>query len=136
MLKSLREALAQYALGEEGGGGEEIVAPLEERVKALLEAIEETEKHLRGLGFDPPRLKGAKGFVRIQILADGVEAVYTWTEKEQTQAEVEVFILDHVFQVLPTPPFTDDEKQTIAKLAYQHIWQQSVGASFSAASVA
>jgi type I restriction enzyme R subunit len=35
MLKSLREALAQYALGDEdGGGGEEIVAPIEERVKA------------------------------------------------------------------------------------------------------
>jgi type I restriction enzyme R subunit len=356
MLRSLRAALAQYALGEEGGG-EEIVAPLEERVKALLEAVDETEKHLRGLGFDPVRLKGAKGFVRIQALADAVDAVYTsdeskrrfeilarqvfirfkalimepsafayaerhdnieaiykkleerrdtadvtdllkelhrivneairaanpsdgqaeskffdlsqidleklrdefskkvkrkasalqdirqvvedklaqmiasnplrmdyykkyseivadynrekdrvtiedtfaklvdlanslsaeqrraaeeglsedelalfdllkkenlsksdrervklasqslldsvrkliaplqrWTEKEQTQAEVEVFILDHVFQVLPTPPFTDDEKQAIAKLAYQHIWQQSVGASFAAAS--
>jgi type I restriction enzyme R subunit len=57
MLKSLREALAQYALGDEGGGGgEEIVAPLEERVKALLAAIEETETHLRTLGFDPDRL--------------------------------------------------------------------------------
>jgi type I restriction enzyme R subunit len=356
MLKSLRAALAQYAIGEEGGG-EEIVAPLEERVKALLEAVEETEKHLRGLGFDPVRLRGAKGFVRIQALADAVDAVYTsdeskrrfeilarqvfirfkalimepsafayaerhdnieaiykkleerrdtadvtdllkelhrivneairaanpsdgqadakffdlsqidleklrdefsekvkrkasalqdirqvvedklaqmiasnplrmdyykkyseivadynrekdrvtiedtfaklvdlanslsaeqrraaeeglsedelalfdllkkenlskadrervklasqslldsvrkliaplerWTEKEQTQAEVEVFILDHVFQALPTPPFTDDEKQAIAKLAYQHIWQQSVEASFAAAS--
>jgi type I restriction enzyme R subunit len=354
MLKSLREALAQYALGEEGGGGEEIVAPIEERVKALLEAIEETEKHLRGLGFDPARLRGAKGFARIQALADAVDAVYTsdeskrrfeilarqvfirfkalimepsaftyaerhdnieaiykkleerrdtsdvtdllkelhrivneairaaepgddqseakfydlsqidleklrdefakkvrrkasalqdirqvvedklaqmvaqnplrmdyyrkyaeivadynrekdrvtieetfaklvdlanslsveqrraaeeglseeelalfdllkkdnlnkadrervklasqslldsvrrliaplerWTEKEQTQAEVETFILDYVFQELPTPPFSDDEKQTIAKLAYEHVWQQSVGGSFS-----
>ena len=35
MLKSLREALAQYALGDEDDGGEEeIVAPIEERVKA------------------------------------------------------------------------------------------------------
>jgi type I restriction enzyme R subunit len=356
MLKSLREALAQYALGEEGGGGEEIVAPIEERVRALLEAIEETEKHLRGLGFDVSRLKGAKGFARIQALADAVDAVYTsdeskrrfeilarqvfirfkalimepsaftyaerhdnieaiykkleerrdtsdvtdllkelhrivneairaaepggvqaearfydlsqidlerlrdefakkvrrkasalqdirqvvedklaqmvaqnplrmdyyrkyaeivadynrekdrvtieetfaklvdlanslsaeqrraaeegltedelalfdllkkdnlskadrervklasqslldsvrrliaplerWTEKEQTQAEVETFILDYVYQELPTPPFSEDEKQTIAKLAYQHVWQQSVGgSSFSA----
>jgi type I restriction enzyme R subunit len=358
MLKSLREALAQYALGEDGGGGEEIVAPIEERVKALLEGIEETEKHLRALGFDPTRLKGAKGFARIQALADAVDAVYTsdeskrrfeimarqvfirfkaliaelsafvyaerhdnieaiykklqerrdladvtdllqelhrivneavraadpggdqedartfdlseidleklrdefakkirrkasalqdirqvveeklaqmldqnplrmdfykkyseiiadynrekdrvtiedtfaklvdlakslsaeqrraaeeglsedelalfdllkkdnltkaerervklasqslldsvrkliaplqrWTEKEQTQAEVEVFILDHVFKVLPTPPFTDDEKLSIAKLAYQHVWQQSVGGNFYSASV-
>ena len=53
MLKSLREALAQYALGDDGAGGEEIVAPIEERVQALLEAIEATEEHLRGLGFDP-----------------------------------------------------------------------------------
>src|SRR5439155_3398513 len=73
MLRSLREALAQYALGDEGGGQEEIVAPIEERVKALLEAIEETEKHLLGLGFDAARLKGAKGFGRIQALADAVE---------------------------------------------------------------
>jgi type I restriction enzyme R subunit len=355
MLKSLREALAQYAMGDEGDGAEEIVAPIEERVKALLEAIEETEKHLRGLGFEAARLNGAKGFVRIQALADAVDAVYLsdeskrrfeilarqvfvrfkalimeqsafayaerhdnieaiykkleerrdmadvtsvlkglhqivndsiraadpgdgpaearfydlseidlkklrdefsnkvkrkasvlqdirqlvedklaqmvarnplrvdyykkyseivadynrekdrvtieetfaklvdlansltaeqrrateeglsedelalfdllqkenlgkadreqvkrasqnllesvrrliaplerWTEKEQTQAEVEVFVLDHVFQALPTPPFTDDEKQAIAKLAYQHIWQRSVGGNLGA----
>ena len=53
MLASLRAALAQYALGDDGTGGEEIVAPIEERVQALLEAIEATEAHLRGLGFDP-----------------------------------------------------------------------------------
>ena len=357
MLKSLRAALAQYALGEGGGGGEEIVAPIEERVKALLEAIEETEKHLRGLGFEPQSLKGAKGFARIQALAAAVDAVYTsdeakrrfeilarqvfirfkalimersafvyaerhdnieaiykklqerrdtadvtdllkelhrivneairasdpagvpndgkffdlsqidleklrdefakkvkrkasalqdirqvvedklaqmlarnplrmdyykkyseivadynrekdrvtieetfarlvdlakslsaeqrraaeeglsqdelalfdllkkdnlskadrervklasqslldsvrkliaplerWTEKEQTQAEVETFILDYVYQELPTPPFSDDEKQTIAKLAYEHVWQQSAGGSYGSAS--
>ena len=53
MLKSLREALAQYALGDDGADGEEIVAPIEERVEALIDAIEATETHLRGLGFDP-----------------------------------------------------------------------------------
>ena len=54
-----------------------------------------------------------------------------WTEKEQTQAEVETFILDYVYQELPTPPFTDDEKQGIGKLAYDHVWQQSVGGQSS-----
>jgi hypothetical protein len=34
-----------------------------------------------------------------------------WTEKEQTQAEVEVFILDRIYESLPSPPFDDDEKQ-------------------------
>jgi type I restriction enzyme R subunit len=75
ILKSLREALAQYALGDDGGD-EEIVAPVEERVKALLEAIEATENHLSGLGFDPASLTGAKGFKRIQAIARAVDAVY------------------------------------------------------------
>lgn len=82
MLKSLREALAQYALGNEGGG-EEIVAPVEERVKALLDAIEETEAFLLTLGFDSQRLVAAKGFTRIQALADAVDAVYTSDEAKR-----------------------------------------------------
>jgi type I restriction enzyme R subunit len=83
MLKSLRAALAQYALGDDGAGGEEIVAPIEERVQALIEAIEATEAHLRGLGFDPATLLGAKGFVRIKGLADAVEAVYSSDESKR-----------------------------------------------------
>src|SRR5438067_12464538 len=76
MLKSLREAIAQYALGDDGeAGGEEIVAPIEARVKALLTAIEGTEAHLHKIGFDPERLIGAKGFTRIQTIAGGVDAV-------------------------------------------------------------
>ena len=82
MLKSLREALAQYALGNEGDE-EEIVAPVEERVKSLLDAIEETEAHLQRLGFDPLRLVGAKGFTRIGGLADAVDAVYTNDEAKR-----------------------------------------------------
>ncbi len=82
MLKSLREALAQYALGDDGGE-EEIVAPVEERVAALFEAIEETEAHLLRLGFAVQRLVGAKGFTRIQALADAVEAVYTSDEAKR-----------------------------------------------------
>jgi type I restriction enzyme R subunit len=88
MLKSLREALAQYALGEEGAGEEEIVAPIEERVKALLSAIEEAEKHLRGLGFEPSRLIGAKGFTRIQAIADGTEAVVNSRDEGRRRFEI------------------------------------------------
>ena len=77
MLASLRAALAQYALGDDGAGETEIVARVEERVQALAQAIGETEKHLSGLGFDAASLRGAKGFTRIQALADAVEAVYT-----------------------------------------------------------
>jgi len=83
MLKSLREALAQYALGDDGTGGEEIVTPIEERVQALIEAIEATEAHLRGLGCDPGSLIGAKGFARIKALADVVNAVYASDEAKR-----------------------------------------------------
>ena len=83
MLKSLREALAQYALGDDGAGGEEIVAPIEERVQALIEAIEATEGHLRGLGFDPVTLIGSTGFTRIKGLKGAVEAAYTNDEAKR-----------------------------------------------------
>lgn len=56
-----------------------------------------------------------------------------WTEKEQTQAEVQVFILDQVYEALPTPPFTEEEKQAVAQRVYQHIWQRSVGSGPMAA---
>ncbi|MHB1032965.1 MAG: type I restriction enzyme endonuclease domain-containing protein [Pirellulaceae bacterium] len=82
MLKSLREALAQYALGEgdDGDGGTEIVQPIDELVAALVEAIEAAESHLRRLGFEPDRLTGATGFDRIQALRDAVDALYSSDE--------------------------------------------------------
>jgi type I restriction enzyme R subunit len=86
MLRSLREALAQYALGDEvddGGDGDEIVAPIEELVKALVEAIEAAEQHLKNLGFDVSRLQGAAGFERIEALRDATNAVYTADEAKR-----------------------------------------------------
>ncbi len=50
----------------DGGDGEEIVAPIEELVQALVEAIEAAEQHLKSLGFDGARLQGATGFARIE----------------------------------------------------------------------
>ena len=86
VLKSLREALAQYAIGDEdegGGEGGDVVAPIGTLVAALLDAIEAAEKHLLGLGFDASRLRGAKGFDRIQALRDAVDAVYTSDEAKR-----------------------------------------------------
>jgi type I restriction enzyme, R subunit len=84
VLRSLREALAQYALGDDAGGGEgEIVAPIEVLVAALRQAIEATEGHLLGLGFDPGRLAGATGFTRIEALRDAVDALYSSDETKR-----------------------------------------------------
>lgn len=85
MLKSLREALAQYAMGDDGDTGDEadIVAPIEELVAALHQAIDATEKHLQELGFDCARFSDATGFVRIEALSDAVEAAYTSDESKR-----------------------------------------------------
>ncbi|MDF0665482.1 MAG: type I restriction endonuclease subunit R [Nitrospira sp.] len=78
MLKSLREALAQYAIGDEDAddGADTVVAPIEELVALLLQAIKATENHLKTLNFDPARLQGATGFMRIEALRDAVDALY------------------------------------------------------------
>jgi type I restriction enzyme R subunit len=122
MLKSLREALAQYALGEEPGGEEEIVAPIEERVGALLSAIEATEAHLLGLGFDSARLIGSKGFTRIEALADAVDAVYT-SDESKRRFEImarEVFIR---FKALVTEPsaYTFAERHDNVEAIYKKL---------------
>jgi type I restriction enzyme R subunit len=56
-----------------------------------------------------------------------------WTDKEQTQAEVEVFIIDRLIQELGTPPYSEAEKFEAAKRVYQHVWQRSVNGMFAAA---
>ena len=72
----------------------------------------------------PERVKQASRSL-LNSVSQLIAPLERWTEKEQTQAEVRVFILDHLFETLPTPPFTTDEKQGIAQRVYQHIWQQS-----------
>jgi type I restriction enzyme R subunit len=59
------------------------VAPIEELIAALHEAIEAAENHLRSLGFDPVRLHGATGFARIEALRDAVDALYTSDEAKR-----------------------------------------------------
>lgn len=54
-------------------------------------------------------------------------------EKEQTKGEVELIILAHVYTTLPTPPFTDGEKQLIAASVYAHVWQQAISGALMSA---
>ena len=42
-------------------------------------------------------------------------------------------ILDEVFAKLPTPPFTPDDKTTVAASVYAHVWQQAVSGEFARA---
>ncbi len=104
MLAALRKALAQYALGDDGGTDDsDIVIPVEQRLLALIEAIEQTEAHLLKFGFDPFRLTGLGGFPRIEALKDAVEAVLT-TENSRRRFEVLARLVVARFRALAGEP--------------------------------
>ena len=111
------------------------IAIIDEDIKNLGESIQTMEDRIAQLiGHKKIQL------VRLESLQVTMDALIKlmaqrerWTEKEQTQAEVEVFILDHIFSALPTPPFTEYEKQAVAKRVYEHVWQQSVSGNFGLA---
>ncbi len=66
----------------------------------------------------------------LQELVSGLDRFW---EKEQTQAEVEAFILNRPFEALPTPPFTEEDKAEAARKVYQYVWQQHASGEFAAA---
>lgn len=78
------------------------------------------------------RVKQASRDLLASIKARLAELDRFW-EKEQTKADVEVFILDEVFASLPSPPFTPDEKKALAASVYAHVWQQAVNGGFAQA---
>jgi type I restriction enzyme, R subunit len=53
--------------------------------------------------------------------------------KEQTKADVETAILDKVFIELPSPPFTDEEKASLAASVFNRVWQQAMHGGFAMA---
>ncbi len=104
MLKSLRQALAQYAVGDDDADNVgDVVAPIEVLVAALADAINVTEAHLRGAGFDPGRLTGATGFTRIAALRDATDALYT-TDETKRRFEIMAREVFARFKALVTEP--------------------------------
>lgn len=126
MLKSLRAALAQYALGDDGDdGGGEIVAPIGELVAALVQAIEAAENHLKGLGFDPAGLTETTGFTRIQGLRDAVDALYT-TDESKRRFEImarQVFIRFKALLMEPSV-FTYAERHDNIEAIYKKLQER------------
>ena len=81
---------------------------------------------------DRERVKQASRDLLASIKARLAELDRFW-EKEQTKADVEVFILDEIYASLPTPPFTLDEKKALATSVYAHVWQQAMAGVFAEA---
>lgn len=104
MLKSLRQALAQYAVGDdEATTLGDVVAPIEVLVASLVEALEATEAHLRGLGFEPDRLTSATGFARITALRDATNALHA-TDETKRRFEIMAREVFSRFKALLTEP--------------------------------
>ncbi len=78
------------------------------------------------------RVKQASRELLASIKTRLAELDHFW-DKEQTKAEVEVFILDNVYRRLPTPPFTPEEKKRVAANVYAHVWQQAMNGKFAQA---
>lgn len=72
----------------------------------------------------------------LEALTDLLRPMQQWTEKEQTQAEVRVFILDTLYSVMPMPPYDDDDATAAAKQIYDYIWQRSSSGTFPAPAAA
>ena len=111
----------------------------EEQMRGTREGLREDELALFDLlqkdGLDKAareRVKQASRELLVAIRARLGELDRFW-EKEQTKAEVEVFILDDVFAKLPTPPFTAEEKKLVASNVYAHVWQQAMSGHYGRA---
>ena len=104
MLKSLRQALAQYATGDDDAAGlGDVVAPIEALVASLVDALNVTEAHLRSVGFNPKVLNGAVGFTRIAALRDATNALYT-TDEIKRRFEIMAREVFSRFKALITEP--------------------------------
>ena len=71
----------------------------------------------------------------LKALRDLLAPLEQWTQKEQTQAEVEIFILDQLYQMLPSPPYTEDDKQAAAKEVFSFIWNTSASSAYRGGAV-
>ena len=112
----------------------EFVASLDaEQMRSALEGLSETELALFDLlarddlsKADRDRLKDASRGL-LAALRTHIENTQDWTQKAATQAQVQVLILDKLYEILPRPPFTDAETDGIAKSIYDYVWQRSAG---------
>ena len=140
-----REIVAAYNLDKDRATIEEIFAKLmalsksmdDEQRRAAREGLNERELAIFDLmqkttlaATERERIKQSSRELLAELQRI-IARLEQWTEKEQTRAEVETVILDRVF-LLPEPPYTPAEKDSMAKLLYAHVWQQSRGGRFGA----
>ena len=145
--RKYQEIVADYNLDKDRVNIEDTFARLidlaasldAEQRRAAKEGLTEEELALFDLLDKKPLSKAQRERVKqaskglLEALRRQLAGVQDWIGKEQTQAEVEVFVLDHLYQQFPSPPFTEEEKEAAAKDAYRHLWQQGAGGAIGSA---
>jgi type I restriction enzyme R subunit len=111
----------------------------EEQKRAAREGLAEDELAIFDLlqkeGLDKAARERVKQASKelLASLQDQLSKLARFWEKEQTKADVQIFIMDKIFMSLPTPPFTEEEKELIANNVYTHVWQQAMSGNFARA---
>jgi type I restriction enzyme R subunit len=108
----------------------------EEQKKTAADGLEEDEKYLFDLLYkdtiskkDREKLKQASKSL-LASLRELLKPMKHWTENAQTQAEVEVFILDNLYKLLPMPPFTQEDTDVLKRQVYEYVWQRTKTGDF------
>ena len=110
-----------------------------EQMRAVEEGLDEDELAIFDLlkkdGLNRPEREKVKQASRelLSAVKDRLAELDRFWEKEQTKAEMEVFILDTIYENLPAAAFTSEEKQAVAVDVYNHILQQARDRQFAIA---
>jgi type I restriction enzyme R subunit len=109
-----------------------------EQQRAAREGMTENELALFDLLYrdtvskkDRERLKQASRNLLSVILAQ-LQKMPEWTKNEASRADVETRVYDIVWMELPTPPYSDEEKERISQEVFNFVWQQCESGSFGA----
>ncbi|MFQ3578028.1 MAG: type I restriction enzyme endonuclease domain-containing protein [Verrucomicrobiia bacterium] len=104
-----------------------------EQKRAVEEGLSETELALFDLLTKPDISKADRERVK-QFSRSLLAAIQThlknfenWTAKEQTQADIKIFVIDQVLASVPQPPYRPDEAEQMAERIYDYIFQKAVG---------
>jgi hypothetical protein len=82
---------------------------------------------------DREKLKQASKAL-LATLQEKLKTMPNWTKNETTRADVQICILDNLYNTLPRPPFTEQDAEALATRIYGYVWQRSnAGMSFALA---
>jgi type I restriction enzyme R subunit len=139
--KRYQEIIADYNREKDRATVEETFARLmelaasldKEQRRAAEEGLTDDELELFDLLFkdnisktDRESLKHASRSL-LASLRKLLAGMHDWTQKEATQAEVRIFILDDLCRSLPRPPFSEQETETRAERVYEYVWERCAG---------